>query len=94
MKESKIQKKIMMHLEANGFDVIDVITASKSGIADILACSPQGYFWAIEVKTTIGRASALQKRFIAKISAKPNAEAFFAYGYEDYLLEFEKRTIT
>jgi len=75
------------------FDVIDVITASKAGVADIIANSPQGYFWAIEVKTPVGRASALQKKFIAKIDTKPNAEAFFAYGYEDYLLEFEKRAI-
>ena len=93
MKESKIQKKIMMHLEAHGFVAIDVITASISGIADILACSPEGCFWAIEVKTPKGRASALQKRFISKVDAKPNAEAFFAYGYEDYLLEFNKRFI-
>jgi Holliday junction resolvase len=51
MTEQQVQRKIIKWLEDNDYYVVKVISASKSGVPDILACSPDGKFVAIEVKT-------------------------------------------
>ena len=50
MREQDLQKKIIKHLEACGYHTVKVITATKRGVPDIIACSPAGRFTAIEVK--------------------------------------------
>ena len=50
MKEQDIQRAIIKYLTAKGYYVVKVVQASKRGVPDILACSPQGIFTAIEVK--------------------------------------------
>lgn len=62
MKEQGIQRKIIKWLEAEGYYVVKVISASKSGVPDLLCCV-KGYFVAIEVKTpnTRNNVSELQK---------------------------------
>lgn len=69
MTEQKIQKQIIELLEARKFYVIKIQAASKAGIPDIIACSPEGRFIAIEVKTlnTRDNVSALQKYNLYKI---------------------------
>lgn len=68
------------------------ITMNKAGIPDILACSSTGRFWAIEVKTLRGKASRLQLHWIAKLQAN-GAVAFIAYGWDDFLVQFNNRAI-
>ena len=58
--EQAVQAKIIRWLEAEGFWVVKVITANKRGVPDILACAPDGRFWAIEVKAP-GKMSGLTK---------------------------------
>lgn len=62
MKESKIQKEIIDELEKNGYFVIKVIRANKRGIPDLIICSPNGNFYAIETKRKgkCGNTSPLQ----------------------------------
>lgn len=68
MKEQDIQRKIIKWLESEGYYVVKVISASKAGIPDILACV-KGYFVAIEVKTpsTKTNVSELQKYNLEKV---------------------------
>ena len=66
--EQKIQKKITTYLESKGCYVVKVISASKSGVPDILGCY-EGVFFGIEVKTptTMGTVSKLQEYNLDKI---------------------------
>lgn len=68
MTEQQIQKKIITRLEARGCYVVKVISASKTGIPDILGCY-DGVFFGIEVKTpsTINKTTKLQDYNIDKI---------------------------
>jgi Holliday junction resolvase len=93
VKEQDIQKKVIMHLTAHGFVVIKIITANRAGVFDVIACAPNGHFWACEVKTEIGRTSKLQEAELKKL-LRNNAAAFIAYGYEDYLEKFDNRAIS
>lgn len=66
--ESKIQTKIIKWLESEGHYVVKVISASKAGVPDLLACV-NGKFLGIEVKTpkTQSNVSALQCYHLRKI---------------------------
>lgn len=66
--EQDIQRKIIKWLESEGYYVVKVISASKAGIPDILACV-KGYFVSIEVKTpsTKTNVSELQKYNLEKV---------------------------
>jgi len=69
-------------LEWNGFVVVKVnnggirkengqfIPPRRKGVSDILACSPAGRFWAIEVKRPDGVTSPEQERFIEDVKSK------------------------
>jgi len=83
MKEQDIQRKIIKYLEANGAYVVKVMSATKSGIPDILACI-KGEFIAIEVKTpkTINNVSKLQKYNLAAIEVA-GGKAIVAKSLED-----------
>ena len=60
--EQQIQKKIYDFLIAEGCYVVKVISASKSGVPDLIGCY-EGKFFAIEVKTptTMNNVSKLQE---------------------------------
>lgn len=80
MTEQQIQKNIIKYLEDNKCYTVKVITASKSGVPDIISCIPTvitanmvgttiGVFSAIEVKTPTTRknVSKLQEYNLKKI---------------------------
>jgi len=69
MKEQTIQKNIIKRLEAEGGYVVKVVSATKAGVPDILACI-KGKFIGIEVKTpkTKTNVSELQKYNLDKIN--------------------------
>jgi Holliday junction resolvase len=50
MKEQDYQRKIIKYLESRGAYIVKVISASKSGVPDIIACY-KSYFLGLEVKT-------------------------------------------
>jgi len=68
MKEQDIQRKIIKTLESAGAYVVKVVSATKSGVPDILACY-KGTFIGIEVKTpkTSTNVSKLQAYNLDKI---------------------------
>lgn len=66
--EQQIQKKITTYLESEGFYVVKVVSATKSGVPDILACC-EGTFVGIEVKKpeTRNNVSRLQEYNLSQI---------------------------
>lgn len=86
--ESQLQKKILDFLDDGGYLAINVISCSLAGTSDIIACSPQGRFVAIEVKTDKGVVSTLQKCFLNYV-IEMGGIGFVARSLEDveaYLL--------
>lgn len=57
---SNLQAKLIKKLESAGCYVINVVAASKNGVPDIVGCSPNGRFFAIESKDKGDRLSKLQ----------------------------------
>ena len=66
MTEQQIQSQILMYLNSIGAYPVKVISATHSGIPDIVACL-NGNFIAIEVKTEAGIVSKLQEYNINRI---------------------------
>lgn len=69
MTEQQIQKKITSYLEQEGYYVVKVISASKAGVPDVLACI-EGRFVAIEVKKpeTKSNVSKLQEYNLERVT--------------------------
>ena len=61
MTEQQIQSKLIKELEAQGYYVIKLIKTNKNGIPDILAIPRDSDARFFEVKTIIGKVSALQE---------------------------------
>jgi len=68
MSEQQIQRKIIKYLESQGCYVVKVVSATKSGVPDIIGCY-EGVFFGIEVKTpkTRNNVSKLQEYNLDKI---------------------------
>ena len=78
MREQAIQTAITKYIEKQGGYWVKVVTASKSGVPDLLVCAPTvitqdmvgqtiGCFIGLEVKTATGKPSELQLYNIEKI---------------------------
>lgn len=83
MKEQQIQSAILHYLKKNNIYAVKVITASKSGVPDILACL-KGRFVGFEIKAPrkVGNVSELQKYNIAKIKSA-GGEAFVVTSLDE-----------
>jgi Holliday junction resolvase-like predicted endonuclease len=92
MNEQAIQAKILFFFHQQGFVTLKNIVANRAGILDIVACSPEGRYWEIEVKTPEGLASRLQKMRVKKV-IRNKGISFIAYGYEDFLKKYNNSTI-
>lgn len=79
--EAYIQTKIIKYLESLGWYVVKIVVASKSGVPDLLCCSPNGFFWAFEVKAKT-KPSKLQEYNIQEIQ-KRNGSAFVVYSLQE-----------
>lgn len=89
MSEQKLQKKILDWLNKNGFYTVKTIVSNKKGVPDILACSPQGRFVAIEVKYGDNKASKLQEYNLAKIN-EAGGIAFVAWDLETVIARLQQ----
>lgn len=61
MTEQQIQSKKIKELESQGYYVIKLVKTNKNGIPDLIAIPPNSNVEFIEVKTPIGKVSALQE---------------------------------
>ena len=60
------------------------LPSGEKGVSDLLACSPEGRFVAIEVKKKGGRPSPDQVEFIERIK-KSGGIAFIAYSLDEVM---------
>lgn len=84
MSESKTQAKILKWLDKMGYLTVKVVLANKSGIADIIACSPTGRYVEIEVKFGANKLSALQEHRLAEVN-KRGGVSIAAWSLEDVI---------
>jgi len=97
--EQQIKKSIADYLRVKKFIVINhrnvgiykkdtgkyiPLPSGEKGISDILACSPEGKFVAIEVKRPGGTVSPDQQEFIERVNQKGGL-AFVAYSIDDVM---------
>jgi len=81
MRGSKLQKLILDYLEACEYPAINIVSASKSGISDIVACI-EGKFCLIEVKGAGDTEKRLQQIKQRKVR-EAGGYAIFAYSLDD-----------
>lgn len=99
MKESDIQKGILDYLKLKKHLVFKhrnvgifkqntgkyiPLAAGEKGISDILGCTPQGKFLAIEVKQPKGRPTPDQLAFIERVNTLGGI-GFIAYSLDDVI---------
>jgi penicillin-binding protein-related factor A (putative recombinase) len=99
MKESQIQKAILDYLHIKKYLVFKhrnvgifkqdtgryiPLAAGEKGISDIIGCTPQGKFLAIEVKMPGKKPSPEQIEFLSKVE-RNNGVGFVAYSLDDVI---------
>jgi hypothetical protein len=67
MKESEIENYFKWAVERAGGKTYKFASPSHRGVADRIACMPNGATWFVELKTKGGRLSELQKIFAAEM---------------------------
>lgn len=77
--ESAIQNRLIRILEQQGWYVQKTEGRSRNGFPDVTAVDTFGNVWFIELKRTVGRPSADQRREL-KALAKHNANVILLYG--------------
>ena len=65
MKESEIERHFVWAVERAGGKTWKFTSPGRKGVADRIACLPDGQTWFVELKTKGGRLSLLQQLFAA-----------------------------
>jgi len=81
MRGSKLQKLILDYLEACKYPAINIVSASKNGESDIVACI-EGKFCLIEVKG-VGDTEKRLQQLKQKRVKEAGGYAIFAYSLAD-----------
>ena len=104
--EQEIKKSIADYLRLKKFLVINhrnvgiykkdtgkyiPLPSGEKGVSDIIACSPQGTFVAIEVKKKGGRPSPDQLDFLLRVKVNGGISCL-AYSLDDVLATFANST--
>ena len=69
MRESEIERHFVWTVERMGGITYKFTSPGRKGVADRIACLPDGSTWFVELKTKGGRLSPLQKMFAADMAA-------------------------
>ena len=69
MRESEIERHFVWTVERMGGVTYKFTSPGRKGVADRIACLPDGSTWFVELKTKGGRLSPLQKMFAADMAA-------------------------
>jgi ribosomal protein S6 len=65
MRESEVENHFVWAVERAGGKTWKFTSPGRKGVADRIACMPDGQTWFVELKTKGGRLSELQKLFEA-----------------------------
>lgn len=85
MSEQQLQAKILAYIKAKGGYTVKVVTATKKGVPDIIACI-DGKFYGIEVKVGRNKASPLQEANLRQIQ-EAGGVGILAYSVQDIKLQ-------
>ena len=88
MSEAKLQSKILKWLKANGHWVFKTVVCNRNGIPDIIGCTKDGRFFAIEVKWGSNKTSALQDYNLMEIDQRGGI-AIVAYDLQTVIDKLE-----
>lgn len=86
-KEQQLQTKIIKELKARGAYVVKVVSATHSGVPDLLVCY-QGRFYGFELKAGNNKATPLQLHN-GKLIENAGGVFTVAYSLEDVLKYLE-----
>jgi len=68
MKEKIVENYFVWAVERAGGKTYKFTSPGRKGVADRIACLPDGSTWFVELKTKGGRLSALQKMFMSDMT--------------------------
>jgi hypothetical protein len=68
MKEKIVENHFVWAVERVGGKTYKFTSPGRKGVADRIACLPDGSTWFVELKTKGGRLSALQKMFMSDMA--------------------------
>jgi len=68
MKEKIVENHFIWAVERIGGKTYKFTSPGRKGVADRIACLPDGSTWFVELKTKGGRLSALQKMFMSDMA--------------------------
>lgn len=68
MKEKIVENHFVWAVERIGGKTYKFKSPGRKGVADRIACLPDGSTWFVELKTKGGRLSALQKMFMSDMT--------------------------
>jgi len=68
MKEKIVENHFVWAVERIGGKTWKFTSPGRKGVADRIACLPDGSTWFVELKTKGGRLSALQKMFMSDMT--------------------------
>ena len=68
MKEKIVENHFVWAVERVGGKTYKFTSPGRKGVADRIACLPDGSTWFVELKTKGGRLSALQKMFMSDMT--------------------------
>ena len=92
MKEKIVENHFIWAVERIGGKTYKFTSPGRKGVADRIACLPDGSTWFVELKTKGGRLSVLQKMFADDMaSLKQNYACLWTKEQVD---EWVKRTTT
>jgi hypothetical protein len=69
MRESEVERHFDWAVQRAGGKTWKFTSPGRKGVADRIACLPDGQTWFVELKTKGGRLSPLQKMFAADMAA-------------------------
>jgi ribosomal protein S6 len=69
MRESEVERHFKWAVERLGGKTYKFTSPGRKGVADRIACLPDGSTWFVELKTKGGKLSELQKIFAAEVVA-------------------------
>ena len=68
MREKIVENHFVWAVERAGGKAYKFTSPGRKGVADRIACLPDGSTWFVELKTKGGRLSALQKMFMSDMA--------------------------
>ena len=68
MKEKIVENHFVWAVERIGGKTYKFTSPGRKGVADRIACLPDGSTWFVELKTKSGRLSVLQKMFMSDMA--------------------------